>query len=99
MDSAEYAEHGRRLGLMRTLGRPADPSEAEEGLIWQTLTALGKPEGEDLSAEECLALCKETGVSPRTVWLVTHRASAASPSRTHRSALSDEQEPCRRKAG
>ncbi|MGH8472720.1 MAG: STY4526/YPO1902 family pathogenicity island replication protein [Gammaproteobacteria bacterium] len=98
MDSAEYAEHGRRLGLMRALGRPADPSEAEETLIWQALTALGKPDGEDLTAEECLALCKQTGVSPRTVWLVTHRASAAPPSRAHRSALSDEQEP-RRKAG
>ncbi|MGH8653315.1 MAG: STY4526/YPO1902 family pathogenicity island replication protein [Gammaproteobacteria bacterium] len=74
MDFAEYAEHGRRLGLMRTLGRPVDPSEAEEAVIWQALTALGKPDGEDLSAEECLALCKETGVSPRTVWLVTHLA-------------------------
>ncbi|MGH9896894.1 MAG: STY4526/YPO1902 family pathogenicity island replication protein [bacterium] len=98
MDSAEYAEHGCRLGLMRTLGRPADPSEAEERLIWQTLTALGKPEGEDLSAEECLALCKETAVSPRTVWLVTHRALATPPSRAH-STLSDEQEHSRRKAG
>ncbi len=57
MDSTEYAKRGRRLGLMRALGRPADPNEAEERLIWQTLTAPGKPDGEDLSAEECLALC------------------------------------------
>ncbi|MGH7261636.1 MAG: STY4526/YPO1902 family pathogenicity island replication protein [Nitrospiraceae bacterium] len=74
MDSAEYAEHGRRLGLMRTLGRPVDPSEAEEAVIWQALTALGKPDGEDLTVGECLALCKQTGVSPRALWLLTHLA-------------------------
>lgn len=99
MDSAEYAEHGRRLRLMRALGRPADANEADEALIWQTLKALGKPDGENLSAEEYLALCKQTAVSPRTLWLVTHRASAAPPSRAHSSGLSHEQELCRRKAG
>lgn len=99
MDSAEYAEHGRRLGVLRAVGRPVDPSQADEALIWQALTAFGKPDGEDLSAEECLALCQQTGVSPRTVWLVTHRALAAPPSRSHGSVLSAEQGYCRRKAG
>jgi len=98
MDSNEYAERGRRLGVLRALGRPVDANEAEEALICEALTALGKPEGGDLSAEEYLALYKQTGLSLRTLWLVTHRASAAPPSRAH-STPSDEQAPCRRKAG
>lgn len=73
MDSTEYAEQGRRLGVIRTSGRPTEPSETEEAAIWHALGALEKPAGEDLTAEECLTLCQQSGLSPRTLWLVTRR--------------------------
>lgn len=79
MDAAEYAEHGRGLGVIRPLGRPQAPSEAEETAIWQALKALEKSPEADLTAEEYLALCQQTRLSPRTVWRVIHRARALSP--------------------
>ena len=75
MDPTEYAEHGRRLGLIRPTGRPSEPAEAEETTVWEACQALRKPKDEDLTPEDYLDLCKITGLSLRTIWLVVQRAS------------------------
>ena len=74
MDPTEYAEHGRRLGLIRPTGRPSEPAEAEETTVWEACKALKKPKDEDLTPEDYLELCKTTGLSLRTIWLVVQRA-------------------------
>lgn len=73
MDATEYAEQGRRLGLVRPTGRPSEPGEAEEAIVWRAGKALDKPNDEGLTPEDYLALCEATGLSLRTIWLVIRR--------------------------
>ncbi len=74
MDSNAYAERGRSLQLVRPIGRPPEPTEAEEQAIWQAYADLEKPEGEEPSAEDYLALHRATGIPLRTLWLIVQRA-------------------------
>lgn len=74
MEAGEYAERGRRLGVIRPTGRPSEPEEAEEAAVWQAYAALRK---EDLTPEDYIELCKTTGLSLRTLWLVICRGPAA----------------------
>lgn len=76
MEATEYAERGHRLGLVRPVGRPSEPGEAEEAIVWHACKSLGKPKDEELSPEDYLSLCETTGLSLRTLWLVLRRASA-----------------------
>lgn len=76
MEAGEYAERGRRLGVIRPMGRPSEPEEAEEAAVWQAYAALRKSKDEDLTPEDCIELCKSTGLSLRTIWLVICRAPA-----------------------
>jgi hypothetical protein len=82
MDPTEYAEHGRRLGLIRPTGRPSEPAEMEETIVWEARRALRKPKDEDLTPEGYLELCKTTGLVLRTIWLVMQRAPAKPRSTT-----------------
>ena len=61
MDPTEYAEHGRRLGLIRPTGRPSEPAEAEETTVWEACKALRKPKGEDLTPEDYLDALQNHG--------------------------------------
>lgn len=74
MEATEYAERGHRLGLVRPVGRPNEPGEAEEAIVWHACKSLGKPKDEELSPEDYLSLCETTGLSLRTLWLVLRRA-------------------------
>lgn len=88
MDATEYAELGRRLALVRPTGRPSEPVEAEEAIVWQAFKALKKPRDEALTPEDYLGLCETTGLSLRTIWLVIRQTPARprSPATRPRSA-------------
>lgn len=73
MDTTEYAECGRRLEVPRHSGRP---TEAEEIAVWQVLAAWNKPNDTSLTILDYLTLCKSTGLSARTVWMVIQRRQA-----------------------
>jgi hypothetical protein len=73
MDSTEYAERGRALGLVRTVGRPSEPTEAEEAALWKAYEALNLPKGADLTPGDYLRLYKTTEIPLRTLWMVIQR--------------------------
>lgn len=57
-------------------GRPTEPTEAEEISVWQVLAAWNKPNDTSLTILDYLTLCKSTGLSARTVWMVIQRRQA-----------------------
>jgi ParB family protein of integrating conjugative element (PFGI_1 class) len=73
MDSTEYAERGRALGLVCTVGRPSEPTEAEEATLWKAYEALNLPNGADLTPGDYLRLYKATEIPLRTLWMVIQR--------------------------
>lgn len=73
MDSSEYAERGRALGVVRLLGRPSAPTEEQEARVWKAYGALAKSPGQDLTPEEYLRLHAATQVPLRTLWVLLRR--------------------------
>lgn len=73
MDSSEYAERGRALGVVRLLGRPSAPTEEQEARVWKVYCTLGKVPGCDLTPEEYLRLHTATEVPLRTLWVLVRR--------------------------
>lgn len=89
MEASEYAERGRRIGIRRILGRPHEPTEAEERAICKAFDDLGKPEHDNLTPEDYLQIHRLTSVPLRTLWHVIQ----------HVNALQDGSEAPQRKRG
>jgi len=79
MDSTEYAERGRALGVIRLTGRPGEPREDEEAAIWKAYEGLAKDRDEGLTPEDYLSLHKATRVPLRTLWMLIQRGLAEGP--------------------
>jgi hypothetical protein len=73
MDSTEYAILGRRLKVIRHIGRPLEPNEADERAIWTAYRSIGIPSPEKMTLEDYHQLCEISGCSARTVWTSLHR--------------------------
>jgi hypothetical protein len=59
--------------LVRTVGRPSEPTEAEEAALWKAYEVLKLPNGADLTPGDYLRLYKATEIPLRTLWMVIQR--------------------------
>ncbi len=83
MDSTEYAERGRALGITRPPGRPRELTEEEDAKIWGAYRTSGRPKEAELAPEDYLSLHRATGLPLRKLWLAMRRSHPSVPS--HRS--------------
>ena len=65
-----------RLEVIRPMGRPADPTEAEEAALWQAMRALKSPQDEDLAPEDYWRYARPRGSRPGPFGPCDHRAPA-----------------------
>jgi hypothetical protein len=79
MDAAEYAARGWRLRVRRHAGRPTEPSETDEAIVWQALQAMQCTDPAHLQPSDYLSLCETTHLPARVVWAVVQRMDRSAP--------------------
>ena len=70
----EYVKFRRFYGLGSSVGRPREPTEAEQRRLWRKLaTRIEHADGDVLSPAEYMAISRECGMPLRIVWRQSQR--------------------------